>query len=244
MAVDDALLTLCRPGLSPPTLRLFSFRPPCLSLGRFQPAPPETCRDPGLEIVRRPTGGRAVLHRRDVCYSVIAPADHPLVAGSIIQSYGKIARALAEALAILGLPSLEEAAAQGPLPAADWCFEALAPHELALDGAKLVGSAQLRRDGILLQQGSIHLASPGGQPSGAICLEEALGRRVSRREMASALVEGFGHAWGVAFRRGRLTAEEEQLAQRLEREKYANPAWTAMGQAGPCGSRRQPSSNG
>jgi len=226
MAVDDALLTLWGQGQSPPTLRLFGFRPPCLSLGRFQPMPPDTFRESGLEVVRRPTGGRAVLHRRDVCYSVIAPADHSLVAGSILQSYGKIARALAEALALLGLPSLEEAAAQGPLPAADWCFEAIAPHELALDGAKLVGSAQLRRDGILLQQGSIRLAPSGGQPPGAISLEEALGRRVSHREMASALVEGFGHAWGVAFRRGRLTAEEEQLAQRLEREKYANPAWT------------------
>ena len=226
MAVDDALLTLCGVGQSPPTLRLFSFRPSCLSLGRFQLAPPETCREPGLELVRRPTGGRAVLHRGDICYSVIAPADHPLVAGSIHQSYGKIARALAAGLAILGLPPLQEAAAQGRSPAADWCFEAIAPHELALDGAKLVGSAQLRRDGILLQQGSIRLASPGGQPSAATSLEEALERRVPRREIASALVEGFRRAWGVQFRRGRLTTEEEQLAQWLEREKYANPAWT------------------
>jgi lipoate-protein ligase A len=226
MAVDDALLILRGQGRSLPTLRLFSFRPPCLSLGRFQPTPPETCRETGLDVVRRPTGGRAVLHRGDICYSVIAPADHPLVAGSIHQSYAKIARALAEALAVLGLPPLREAAAQGPLPVADWCFEAMAPHELALDGAKLVGSAQLRRDGILLQQGSIRLAPPDGQPSGAMSLEEALGRRLSRREMASALVDGFGRAWAVQFRRGPLTAEEERLAQQLEREKYANPAWT------------------
>jgi lipoate-protein ligase A len=226
MAVDDALLTLCARGRSPLTVRLFGFRPPCLSLGRFQPAPPEACREPGLEVVRRPTGGRAVLHDGDICYSVVAPADHPLVAGSIHQSYGKIARALAEALAILGLPPLQEAAAQGRLPAADWCFEAIAPHELALDGAKLVGSAQLRRDGILLQQGSIRLAHPDGEPQPTTCLEESLGRRVSRREIASALVEGFTRAWAVRFRRGRLTADEEQLAQRLEREKYANPAWT------------------
>jgi lipoate-protein ligase A len=226
MAVDDALLTLCGQGQSPPTLRLFSFRPPCLSLGRFQPTPPETCREAGLDVVRRPTGGRAVLHRGDICYSVIAPADHPLVAGSIHQSYARIARALAEALAVLGLPPLREAAARGPLPVADWCFEAIAPHELTLDGAKLVGSAQLRHDGILLQQGSIRLAPPDGQPSGAMSLEEALGRRLSRREMASALVDGFSRAWAVQFRCGPLTAEEKRLAQQLEREKYANPAWT------------------
>jgi lipoate-protein ligase A len=113
------------------------------------------------------------------------------------------------------------------LPEGDWCFEAIAPHELALDGAKLVGSAQLRRDGILLQQGSIRLAPPGGQPSGAVSLEEALGRRVPRDKIAHALVKGFGRAWAVRFRRARLSAEEEQLAQRLEREKYANPAWTS-----------------
>jgi lipoyl(octanoyl) transferase len=224
MAVDDALLALCGRGHSPPTLRLFGFRPPCLSLGRFQATPPETRREAGLEVVRRPTGGRAVLHRGDICYSIIAPADHPLVAGSIHQSYQKIARALATGLAILGLPPLREAAAQGRLPEGDWCFEAIAPHELALDGAKLVGSAQLRRDGILLQQGSIRLAPDGRGP----CIEEVLGRRLRRREVAQALVEGFGRAWGVQFRRGRLTAEEEQLAQRLEQEKYANPAWTTQ----------------
>ena len=220
MAVDEALLTLCGQGHSPSTLRLFGFRPPCLSLGRFQPA---QALD-GLQVVRRPTGGRAVVHRGDICYSVVAPADHPLVAGSIRQSYQKIARALAEGLAILGLPPLREAAAQGRLPEGDWCFEAIAPHELALDGAKLVGSAQLRRDGILLQQGSIRLAPDGRGPS----IEEVLGRRLRRGEMARALVEGFGRAWGVQFRRGRLTAEEEQLAQRLQREKYANPAWTTQ----------------
>ncbi len=112
----------------------------------------------------------------------------------------------------------------------------VAPHELALDGAKLVGSAQLRRDGILLQQGSIRLAPPDGEPSPTISLEGALGRRVSRREIASALVEGFRRAWGVSFRRGRLTAEEEQLAQRLERERYADPAWTTTGPPRPCAS--------
>ena len=226
MAVDDALLTLCGQGHSPPTLRLFSFRPPCLSLGRFQPSPPETWREADLEVVRRPTGGRAVFHQGDICYSVIAPADHPLVAGSVLESYGKIARALAEGLAILGLPSLREAATQGRLPEADWCFEAIAPHELALDGAKLVGSAQLRREGVLLQQGSIRMAAGDGQPSEAMSVEQALGRKVSRGEMASALVEGFRRAWNVQFRWGGVTAEEEQLAQRLEREKYGNGDWT------------------
>ncbi|MDP2950680.1 MAG: biotin/lipoate A/B protein ligase family protein [Chloroflexota bacterium] len=218
MAIDDALLTLCGQGQSPPTLRLFSFRPPCLSLGRFQPA---QALD-GLQVVRRPTGGRAVLHRGDICYSVVAPANHPLVAGSIRQSYQKIARALAEGLAILGLSPLRPAFARSRPPGTAWCFDAVAPYELTLNGAKLVGSAQVRRHGALLQQGSIRLAPDGRGQS----IEEVLGRRLQRREVAQALVEGFARAWGVDFRPGRLSAEEEELAQRLEGERYADAAWT------------------
>jgi len=245
MAIDDALLSLCGQGHSPPTLRLFSFRPPCLSLGRFQPAQALHGRPHGLQVVRRPTGGSAVLHRGDICYSVVAPADHPLVSGSIRQSYQKIARALANGLAILGLPPLRPAFAGSRPPRTGWCFDAVAPYELTFNGAKLVGSAQVRRHGALLQQGSIRLApstgsgqaSDGRGPS----IEEVLGRRLQRREVAQALVEGFARAWGVDFRPGRLSAEEEELAQRLEEQRYADTAWTmwvGAQQAAPLHGRR------
>jgi lipoate-protein ligase A len=227
MAIDHALLTLHREERSPPTLRLYSFRPACLSLGRFQDARPyaEGYRS-GLQIVRRPTGGGAVLHRGDICYSIIAPIDEPLVVGSIRQSYQKIAAALAQGLALLGLPPLRQAPTRHSLPPAGWCFDAVAPHELTLDGAKLVGSAQVRRDGALLQQGSIRLAPAEGQPAGVTSVEEALGRRVRRREIAKALVQGFAQAWAVDFRDSGLSPREEELARRLEREKYRAAGWT------------------
>ena len=238
MAIDDALLTLYRREGSPPTLRLYSFRPTCLSLGRFQDARPygEGYRS-GLQIVRRPTGGRAVLHRGDICYSIIAPADDPLVAGSIRRSYQKIAAALAQGLALLGLPPLRPAPVRRPLPRTGWCFDAAAPYELTLDGAKLVGSAQVRRDGTLLQQGSIRLAPVEGQPAGVTSVQEALGRRVRRQEIAKTLVEGFARAWAVHFRDDGLSPGEEELARRLERERYGATGWTWEIAPQPAGAR-------
>jgi len=228
MALDDALLTLCGRGQSPPTLRLFGFRPACLSLGRFQPAD-EVTRPPGVDVVRRPTGGGAVVHRGDICHSIVLPVGHPLAAGSIRQSYRRLARGLAAGLEALGLPPLAEADASRPSERGGWCFDTVAPHELALDGRKVVGSAQARRGGALLQQGSILLTPEAAEGPRATSLQEALGRLVDWDELAEAMVLGFSRAWGIEIRPGELSADEEELAGRLERERYGDPAWTAFG---------------
>jgi len=225
MAVDDALLTLCGRGQSMPTLRLFGFRPACLSLGRFQPAD-QVPRPSGFDLVRRPTGGGAVAHRGDICYSIVLSLSHPLAAGSIHQSYQRLARGLAAGLEALGVPPLAEAAASRPPERGGWCFEAMAPHELTLAGRKLVGSAQARRGGALLQQGSIRLTPEPAEPAGATSLQEALGRQASWDELAEALVLGFTRTWSVEIHPGELTAPEEDLARRLELERYADPDWT------------------
>jgi lipoate-protein ligase A len=225
MAVDDTLLTLCGRGLSPPTLRLFSFQPACLSLGRFQPAD-QVPRPLGVNLVRRPTGGGAVVHRGDACYSIVLPLSHPLAAGSIRQSYERLASGLVATLKALGLPPPAPTAAPGERQRRAWCFDAVAPHELALAGRKLVGSAQARRAGALLQQGSIRLAPEAAEASRATSLQEELGRWVSWDELAEALILGFARAWGIELHPGVLTAEEEDLARRLERERYADPGWT------------------
>jgi lipoate-protein ligase A len=226
MAVDDALLTLCGRGQCPPTLRLFGFRPACLSLGRFQPAD-QVPRAPGVDLVRRPTGGGAVVHQGDVCYSIVLPLSHPLAAGGIRQSYQRLARGLGAALEALGLSPLAPTAAASRRPQrSGWCFEAAAPYELALAGRKLVGSAQARRGGALLQQGSIRLAPEPAEATLATSLQEALGRPVSWDELGEALVSGFARAWGIEIRPRQLTVDEEELARRLERERYADPDWT------------------
>jgi len=224
MAVDDSLLTLCGRGHCPPTLRLFGFRPACLSLGRFQPAD-QVPVPPGFDLVRRPTGGGAVVHRGDICYSIVLPLRHPLAAGSIRQSYQRLARGLAAGLEMLGLPPLATATASSS-PRVAWCFEAIAPHELTLAGRKLVGSAQARREGALLQQGSIRLAPEPAEAARATCLQEELGRAVTWDELAEALVTGFARAWGIEVRPGELSGEEEDLARRLEHECYGDAGWT------------------
>ena len=89
-----------------------------------------------------------------------------------------------------------------------------------------MGSAQARREGALLQQGSIRLAPEPAEAARATSLQEELGRPVSWDELAEALVTGFARAWGIEIRPGELSAEEEELARRLERECYADPGWT------------------
>ena len=226
MAVDDALLTLCGAGESMPTLRLFGFRPACLSLGRSQPAG-QVRRPPGLDLVRRPTGGGAVVHRGDICYSIVLPVNHPLAAGGIPESYQRLARGLAAGLEALGLPPLTASAGSPPPQRGGWCFAAAAPYELTLAGRKLVGSAQARRGGALLQQGSIRLAPEPAEAAAATSLQEALGRAVAWDELSEALVPGFARAWGIDICPGELTDEEEALARRLERECYADPGGLA-----------------
>ncbi len=96
MAVDELILEHIGRGASLPTLRLYSWQPPCLSLGHAQPfadVDVHRLEERGWEVVRRPTGGRAILHTDELTYSVIAPTDEPRVAGSILESYNRLAQA-------------------------------------------------------------------------------------------------------------------------------------------------------
>lgn len=246
MALDEALLELQSQGLSVPTLRTYGWEPPCLSLGYFQSIGDvdlEACRRSGVDLVRRPTGGRAVLHHRELTYSLAAPADHPLVSGGIKESYAKISQGLLLGLARLGV----EARVERRGKAGAWtgaCFEVASDYELVAGGKKMVGSAQLRRRGVLLQHGSLLLgfdadallgllALPPGLERGRVAaylrervgsLRELLGREVGLAEAAQALRAGFQAAWGVEMAPGELTPEERALAGELE-AKYRSEAW-------------------
>lgn len=135
---------------------IYSWSRPTLSFGRNQPARGlydlEKIRAAGIDVVRRPTGGRAILHHREVTYSVTAPIDGT----TLHDTYAQINRILQAGLATLGV--LVEAAAgaeRAEVPSVRPCFETPSRGELIVDGAKLVGSAQWREDGALLQHGSI-----------------------------------------------------------------------------------------
>src|SRR5207253_884642 len=160
MADDQVLLDGVAAGNAPPTLRFYSRTPACLSLGYFQPfsiVNVEGCRGLGIDIVRRPTGGRAILHDRELTYSVALPASVLGHDAGILPSYRRLSLALQAGLARLGIevslaPESEapSRAGQGPV-----CFDRPSAHEILLRGRNVVGSAQVRRAGALLQHGSI-----------------------------------------------------------------------------------------
>jgi biotin synthase len=249
MAVDEALLEAVGRGQSPPTLRFYGWDPPALSLGYFQDREREVdlsgCAAQGFDCVRRPTGGRAVLHAAEVTYAVVVPEDQPGFAGSVSEAYRAIGEGLVAGIRRLGVPA-EMAPAErrgGERSAA--CFDAPSFYELTVEGRKLVGSAQVRRHGALLQHGAILLRFDPDQllrclalPEGSggerlrrglvahvVCLEQALGREPSLAEVVAAVAAGMAEAFHVRLAPGQLTVEEAKRAGALEREKYETEAW-------------------
>jgi lipoate-protein ligase A len=208
MAIDLALL-----GRAAQTgecwLRLYTWRPHCLSFGRNEPARRRYDRSKieraALSVVRRPTGGRAVWHARELTYAVAAPVD---AMGSLPHAYLEIHRMLGSALRRLGADaSLAGASASSGLDAGA-CFSSPVGGELLVKGRKVVGSAQLREGGALLQHGSILLGddqrlvgtvTSGGAPSdGSAPLGDLLGREVTADEAAVAVADAAKDRWGDA----------------------------------------------
>ena len=162
MAVDEAVLESVYSGDVLPTLRLYAWEPACLSLGLAQPfseVDTQTLSANGWDVVRRPTGGRAILHVDELTYSVIAPESEPRVKGGVIESYLRLSQALLEAIRILGLTvqanqNNQVEKRQKPNPV---CFEVPSNYEITSNGKKLVGSAQARRKEGVLQHGTLPL---------------------------------------------------------------------------------------
>ncbi len=244
MAVDEAILRGVAEGSSPPTLRFFAWQPACLSLGQAQPAGDvdfEACRALGVDVVRRPTGGRAILHVDELTYSVAARADEPRVQGGIVESYRRLSEGLLAGLLHIGVPvrQVERPDShdrdQGPV-----CFEVPSNYEIVVDGHKLIGSAQVRRNGAMLQHGSLPLVGDiaricdvlAARPdrdrvrARAITVERTIGRAVAFDAAARSMAEGFASALNLCLEPGDLTDPERAWAEELRREKYAADHWT------------------
>jgi lipoate-protein ligase A len=244
MAVDEAILSAVATGTAPPSLRLYAWEPPCLSLGRAQKANDadlSALEVAGFGLVRRPTGGKAILHIDELTYSVAAPETDPRVEGGVVESYRRLSTGLVCGLEKLGLVEIvaDQRAARdrlnGPV-----CFEVPSDYEITVDGQKLVGSAQMRAQGAVLQHGTLPLygdiaricplltahPSPARVRARAMTVEEAFGRQISWNEAAAALAKGFAEALNLRLELGELTEEERTQAQRLRDEKYGAQAWT------------------
>lgn len=239
MATDAALLASIAEG-APPAIRLYRWTPACLSFGRNQAAcgeyDPARIAAAGLDVVRRPTGGLAVLHDAELTYAVVAPAR---MLGGPREAYRRIHEAIARGLERLGIPTDLAAPAAGVAPgrAAPPCFAAPAGGEILSGGGKLVGSAQRTERRTFLQHGSILLGGSqarvndlrrsgrGAPGDGSVTVAALLGRVPEIPVVAAALRSGFDGLVAAGLEDAPLARGERALAARLE-DTYRDDAWT------------------
>jgi lipoate-protein ligase A len=253
MAVDEAILTAVAEGRSQTTLRFFAWEPPCLSIGYGQAMDKVDiirCQQEGVDVVRRPTGGRAILHTDELTYSIVALQSEPRVAGGVVESYRRLSTGLVRGLRLLGVDVAQ--ARHDPVAPTGQdadvsaaCFDAPSAYEVTAGGKKLVGSAQVRRRGVVLQHGSLplqgditriccYLVVPSEERREALrwelraratSLEWVLGRVVPFAQVVEALAKGFSEALNLHLEPGQLSQHELVLVQQFRQERYAAEVW-------------------
>jgi lipoate-protein ligase A len=255
MAVDEAILEVHAASHGPSTIRFYAWSPAALSLGYGQPIGSGIdfiqCRALGIDVVRRPTGGRAVLHDHEVTYSVVISADDPRAASGVLASYLTISQALIRGLSYLGITAELLPLRRGTLLPSDStspvCFATPSSYEVAVGGRKLIGSAQRRAHGVIMQHGSIPISwnlekmqavfgpSPRDSESAReepayytrmTSLQEAGGRGYDYAEVVAALTRGFAETWEVELIPAPPTSAESQLSVHLRATKYCTESWT------------------
>ncbi len=247
MALDEAIAASVRKGDSPPTLRLYAWDRPSVSLGCFQKTRDvniEYCQNRDIPIVRRPTGGRAILHSKELTYSFSAKTDNELFSKGIFDSYKKISAALHLALSKIGLSaesrlirenhqlSIANRQSKSPL-----CFQSASYGEITINKRKVVGSAQKRWSDGLLQQGSVpysieeseiqkifRIQSPKDIKVAMAGLKDMI-PDLNDKEFREIIKASFEKTFDIQFISALPSQEEAALALKLESEKYRAPEW-------------------
>jgi lipoyl(octanoyl) transferase len=249
MAVDESVALAFQGGFSPPTLRIYRWRSPALTIGRFQSSDEidwEACRRHRIPVARRITGGGAVLHGQDLTYGLVGGTRfRPFDQRSVKETYLTLSRAFLKAFERLGLearpvrsPSRGESSAR--------CFATPSWHEIAINGRKVIGSAQKRWKHSFLQQGSVPLdfspetvcrlfrfSGDGERLEAArelgerACgLNDCASRPIRFEALEQAFIAGFEAVLGIRLVPGVLTPQEQNAASVLAREKYLLHEWT------------------
>jgi lipoate-protein ligase A len=249
MAIDEAIMQAVSNRSSPPTLRFYGWDPPCVSIGYAQSLKKEIdlnlCKELGYDWVRRITGGRAILHIDEITYSIVAPKEEARVAGDIITSYRRLSTGLVE-----GLRSLTSEVFQAnqmetseKIEKSAACFDVPSHYEVTALGRKLVGSAQVRKRGTVLQHGALPLKGDVSRLvdvltvtkikkqqlkdkllKRAIALDEVVGQEITYNEAVISLVKGFSKALNIKLKAGSLSPYERNLVNRLKTH-YTSKAW-------------------
>lgn len=236
MAIDDALLKS-----KLPVLRFYGWKPAGLSLGYFQDIKGidvRNCRKLGVEIVRRLTGGNAILHDKELTYSFII--DEKEMSKRVVESYKKISSGLLYGLRNLGLKAeMNKAVEKGDKSAV--CFNDPSWYEILVGRKKIVGSAQKRIDGKLLQHGAILIdvdvekyCSLFNNCNGELInkvkervtsINDELKKKIDYNHVKQSMIKGFEKALNIEFEEGELTRNELEIAKKLERNKYSTDKW-------------------
>lgn len=247
MAIDEAIMMAVSRGDSPPTLRFYAWDPPAISIGYFQSlereVDPERCRQAGFDIVRRPTGGRVVLHDDELTYSIaVKETDLP---GSVLETYKVLSSGLVLGLRSLGIDAMMMPHGSTREHASAACFDSPSWYEVVCEGKKIVGSAQVRKVGTILQHGSIPLTFSADrltsvlsfaservrervkatleQKASGIC--EFMRRRPTHDEVARSLASGLSSVLGIEFLEVALSPSEIEDTRELLRTKYSLTEW-------------------
>lgn len=255
MALDEALLEWHSEGKIPPTIRFYGWNPATLSIGYFQKAEKEidlvAVKKYGLGFVRRPTGGRGVLHDQELTYSVIVSEEHPEMPKTVTEAYRVISEGILEGFKNLGLdayfaiPRTDEEKAGLKSPRSAVCFDAPSWYELVVEGRKVAGSAQTRQKGVILQHGSILLdldedmlfdlfKYPNDRvkermqrafKNKAVATNSLRKEPVTIEEAKKAFKEGFEKGLQIDLEPYELTSEEMEYVNQLAKEKYESDEW-------------------
>ena len=249
MAIDEAILIFHLRGETPPTLRAFAWQRPAISLGRFQDVEreilSETCVEQGVDLVRRPTGGRAVLHVDEFTYSITISTEYG-APGGVVPAYVWLAQGIIAALEPFGIYSEVSTNRMSKQQTAA-CFAFSTQADLTSNGRKLVGSAQVWREQAVLQQGTVPLEERGALLFSLLNYPTEAERQaaldayrdatasvhrfapgVTWQQMREAFMRGFSSALGTPFEPASLSTGEWELARRLAETKYAYLDWKQL----------------
>jgi lipoyl(octanoyl) transferase len=243
MALDEAIMDAVAASESLPTLRFYAWEPACLSLGKRQPLDGvdlERCRADGIDVVRRATGGFAILHTDELTYSIAVRPDDPRADGAILDAYRKLSQGLLAGLRLLGAaPAMNPVVPGRVHNASAACFEMPSAYEIVVGHQKLIGSAQARPAGRVLQHGSLPLTGDISRVVSYLAYErqeerdalathlreraatasDALKRSVGYDEAAEAMARGFADALNLTLEPGAPTSAEVNAASHRLAEK-------------------------
>ncbi|MBM5967261.1 biotin/lipoate A/B protein ligase family protein [Staphylococcus epidermidis] len=254
MAMDEALLNFVSRGEIDPVIRFYTWNPATLSIGYFQRLQKEIdidkVKEKGYGLVRRQTGGRGVLHDKELTYSVIVPESHPNMPSTVTEAYKIISQGLLEGFKNLGfetyfaIPRSKEERDKLKQPRSSVCFDAPSWYELVVEGRKIAGSAQTRQKGVILQHGSIlqdididdlfdmfifknerlKAKMKENFVQKAVAINDISNQHITLNEMENAFESGFKKGLNIDFKPLELTEKQKEEVQELEK-KYRSEAW-------------------